>query len=290
MPVTINLPVTVDVSGYGVELFGETVTLSGDLITVKTPLSLTSFYQNDANAYLYYIQDATENSFDVYTKATNNGSVVTAFMTSLNIIAGTSYDRTKRGSDNLQATGAFSGIDASSSHFHSLQDFIIGYFAWKVLGHPGAVAAISNDSTLRAAATAQFTATANTLLGANILPATLPLDSLVQQNGAATYATAGAPGAITMANFRTIVEQMMAQDITRFDHQERNKLNAVQWVAGDKVRMQLRFNSNTYSVSQSLSQASTPSATVVPAATIVGAPRRQIASPNDFYVLEFTMA
>jgi hypothetical protein len=289
MPVTINLPTTVDVTGYNVELFGETVTLSGDLITVKTPLSRAAFYNNSTDAYMYYIQDASENRFDVYTKGTNNAAVVASFKSALNIAAGATYDKTKRGSNNIQAPAAFADIaDVSSTHFHSLQDFIIGYFAWKVLGHPGAVAAISNDSTLRSAATLQFNATADTLLGANILT-TLPSEANVLANGAAQYATAGAVGAISMDELRTIVEQMMAQDYTRFDNQERNKLNAVEWQAGDKVRMQLKFNGNSYSVSSSLSTLSPSTAGTVSSTLPSGAPKRSL-NTNDYYVLEFTLA
>ena len=90
-----------------------------------------------------------------------------------------------------------------------------------------------------------------------------------------------------MGEQRTIVEQMMAQDYTRFDNQDRNKLNAIEWQSGDKVRMQLRFNGNTYSVSGALSQASTATTTVAPSAP--NAPKRSL-NTNDYYVLEFTLA
>ncbi len=287
MPVTINLPTTVSIEGYGVELFGETVTLSGDLITVKTPLTRTAFHDPSGTSYLYYIQDGSENMFDVYTFSTKGVAVRDSFKASLNLAAGTSYDKTKRGSNNIQAVPAFPGItDASSCHFHSLQDFIIGYFAYKVLGHPGAVAAISNDATLRSVATAQFNATAETLLGSNIIVSSLPSDADVLSGAWSRPANNNVSGAISMGEFRTIVEQMMSQDYTRFDNQDRNKLNPVEWQVGDKVRMQLRFTNNTYSISSALSQPSTGPVGVAQGPM----PARSIAAANDYYVLEFTLA
>ncbi len=290
MPVTINLPTTVDVSTYNVELFGETVTLSGDLITVKDPLSLSAFHQAGVGSYLYYLQDASEDRFDVYTYSVKAASVVQSFKDALHIGDGTSYDKTKRGANNLQATAAFPDIaDASSCHFYSLQDFIVGYFAYKVLGHPGAVAAISNDATLRSSATTQFNLTAATLLGADTF-SSIPTDAAVLSGSWSRPSGNGAAGAISMAELRTVIEQMMAQDYTRFDNQDRNKLNPIEWQSGDKVRMQLRFTGNTYSVSSSLSTLSANAAGTVSSSLPSGVPKRSIASPNDYYVLEFTLA
>ena len=259
--VTIYIPMTYELSGADVELFGQQFTMSGDRIVVKDTLSTAAFYEAGVGAWLKYKQGSTEDDF---TAAPKDGAKATAIKTAVvsavHIADGTSYVAGNKGSDKLDCSGVFPGMDASWYNYHSLQDFVLSYFANNILGHPGALAAISNDSTIRAKVTAEFPPVLDEM-------ATMAEDKC-----------------------KVIVQQIMNQDLARFNLDEKDVYQPVIFRSGDKVILQLALHDNTYSLKSPAGSPGSVVGGVTVAASASSGSAAAIKATTDYYLMEFTLA
>jgi hypothetical protein len=259
--VVIYIPMTYELSGADIQLFGQQYTMSGDMIVVKDSLAVSAFY--DASlAWLKYKQGDAEDDFTAGPKDAEKATAIKdAVVAALHISGGSVYNVANKGLDNLDCSAVFKNGDATWNNYHSLQDFVLSYFAKNILGHPGALAAISNDSTIRAKITSEFPPILDEM-------ATMAEDKC-----------------------KVIVQQIMNQDLARFNLDEKNVYQPVVFRAGDKVILQLALHDNTYSLKNPAGSPTTVVGGVTVAqsasATTTSAP---IKATTDYYLMEFTLA
>jgi hypothetical protein len=258
--VTIYIPMTYTLSGEDVELFGQQFTMSGEKIIVKDTLNVTSFYEAGVGAWLKYKQGDAEDDFTAGPKDSAKAAAIkTDVVAAVHIADGTTYDATKKGSDKLDCSGIFAE-NGDWDYYHSLQDFVLSYFAKNILGHPGALAAISNDSAIRSNVTTNF-------------PPVLDEMADMSEN-----------------KCKVIVQQIMNQDLARFNLDEKDVYQPVVFRAGDKVILQLSLHSNTYSLKNPAGSPSTVVGGVTVAASASAGAAAAIKADPDYYLMEFTLA
>ncbi len=290
-PVTLYFPYTMDISGLNATLFGEAVVdMSGDLIPVETHLTLGSLYDSGAGAsWIHYIQDASENTYRAAINQVKAAALNADLSGAVNQTAGATYSASSQSNASaLDVSGAApfngAGISAPWLAYNSLQDMVVSYFALKILGHPGALAAISNDSVLRTAATAAIVAGFEQVYGDSDVAVQTHVGltdfaSKATVNTGYTHGYAAAPGIMTEADCLALIENMMNLDPIRFNSQDKNKWQPLVFVDGDKLRMQVKFSNNTYTVkSGGTSAIASGTAQAVPGASEL------------YYLLEFTVS
>jgi hypothetical protein len=271
-PVSILLPIYFDVSGLDAQLFGQEIDVSGEIIRVCKKLPVGAFYTSENDALISFRQNADEDIFEVDIAASNAGRIAQDISASLHLVEGTTYDVAKRGFNELDCSGVsgFSNTGAFDSYY-SIQDFVLSYFAYKVLGHPGALAAISNDASIRASGTSIF--------------------------AAANFATklssaAKTEGTMTDNDAKAVVQQVMNQDLARFNliDKRADGYTPLPFAAGDKVYVQIRMSNNTYSLKQSVANPTTITTGIVSSAN-ASASGTPSAIPSEFdqYLLEFEL-
>ena len=269
--VSILLPIAFDVSGINAELFGQLVELSGIILPVQIGLPAAHFYDG-SNAYVYYRQDISENIFSTDISRAYAEVITQDISASLFLWEGATYDITKRGINHIDASNAFPGVNDAFRVYNSMQDFILSYFANKILGHPGALAAISNDSSIRASATTLF----STAMIVN------KLSSLSKEEGT-----------LSDDDVKAIVQQVMNQDLARFDKIDKriDGYTPLALFAGDKVYFQVRVYGNSYSLHSPASNPTVITTGIVSAgsATASGVPTQISYTDYDSYLLEFTL-
>jgi hypothetical protein len=271
-PISLLFPLYFDVSGVDVELFGQLVELSGVVIPVITTIPATSFFDGSA-AYISYRQDISENIFSADISRAFALNIAQDISASLFLVDGSTYDVTKRGVQHIDASAAFPGVNDGFRYYNSIQDFVLSYFANKILGHPGALAAISNDSTIRATSTALFAAE-------NIA---FKLSSASREEGS-----------LTDDDAKAIVQQVINQDLARFNNVDKRAdgFTPLPLYAGDKIYMQVRLYNNSYSLKTPVTNPSAISTgIVIPESATAGTTPTPI-QPGvyDYYLLEFTLA
>ncbi len=276
--VSILFPIYFDVSGINAELFGEAYDVSGQIIKVKQTLPVASFYAAEDDSLIAFRQDTSENIFQVDISRGKALKVAQDISASLHLYEGATYDVSKRGVQSLDCSGVtgFSADTAGAnfSKYNSIQDFIVSYMAYKVLGHPGALAAISNDSVIRS--------NASTIMAASVIANKLSSESKAE-------------GSMTDDDAKAIVQQVMNQDLARFNTTDKRAdgYTPLVLMAGDKIYVQLRMSNNTYSLKQSVANPAAITTGVVSPANAstngVGGGSSAIASENDQYLLEFML-
>ena len=221
--VEVSLPLIFEMSGLDILLFGERYEISGHMIYAKYPLPLANFYSaTGPTGWIKYKQDMSENTFiTAINDISNAESIIGTVLQSVNYYDGSGYDISGN-IESLDAADIFYDVDGWIGKYDSIQDFVISYFAWKILGHPGALAAIANDSQIRAYITAT-------------LPASLEQLKTMEQN-----------------KLNVIVQQIMDQDIARFNDDSTTDWAVVKWISGDRVRLHIQFKDNTYSLGDSI--------------------------------------
>jgi hypothetical protein len=225
--VDVSLPLIFEMSGLDILLFGERYEISGHMIYAKYPLSLSNFYNpigaSGPTGWLKYKQDASENTFTAAINDISNAeSIIGTVLQSVNYYDGSGYDVSGINTESLDANDIFYDVDGWGGKYNSIQDFVISYFAWKILGHPGALAAIANDSEIREYIT-------------STLPGALVQLKTMEQN-----------------KLNVIVQQIMDQDIARFNDDSTTEWAVVKWISGDRVRLHIQFKDNTYSLGDSI--------------------------------------
>ena len=195
---------------------------------MRDTVSLSNFYSVSGasgeivTGWLKYMQDASENTFITEINDLSCASLIRDdVIASVHLSGGSVYDISNKDISNLDS-GAIFNISGFNGYYANFQDFIIGYFAWKLLGHPHAVAAISNDSDLRSSITSGFTSAMGQLLD-------------MSQN-----------------KLNVIVQQIIDQDLARFSEDNVGEWNVVPWLAGDKVRLHISIKDNTYAIGTAL--------------------------------------
>jgi alpha-tubulin suppressor-like RCC1 family protein len=259
--VSVTIPITFTVSGVDVNILGQLFTMAGIKINVNNTASVSGFYDPSGYSWIQYKQGANEDDFTAGVKDFSGAvAVKNTLLKALNISGGSIYDAARQGTTNLDCSAVFVGHQSKWTNFHNLQDFVLSYFANKVLGHPGALAAISNDSQIRANVTNGF-------------PLALEELKTMQED-----------------KLKSIVQQMMNQDLARFNGDEKDVYNPLKFRAGDKVIMRMILADNTYSLK---SPAGNPSSVVGGVTTAQSASATTTSvniGSNDDYLLVFTLA
>ena len=290
--IVVKMPFVLDVSGLAAELFGEAFELTGTPITVGNTLSVANFYDSATGAgWLHYLQAENEDSFDAYVNRDKSEACELDISGALKIEEGLTYD-VNVARDNLDCSGAFPAETGGWTMYHSLEDFVISWFANKILGHPGALAAISNDSYLRAQAELAFQTGILAMEGAASCALSVSgLASLGSDDVTAGKIATGPANGMTAADLNLVVQQIMNLAPARFENNDRGYLYPVQWYAGDKIQIKLSMVGNSYKVA-----ANAPAGTTVttPDARASGGVFVNSANSGNIsdeeFVLEFTMA
>jgi hypothetical protein len=271
-PISLLLPLYFDVSGANVELFGQLVELSGVVIPIITPIPSDSFFDGSA-AYISYRQDISENIFNADISRAFALRIAQDISAAMFMVDGATYDVTKRGVQHIDASAAFPGVNDGFRYYNSMQDFVLSYFANKILGHPGALAAISNDSTIRGQVTSLFDA-------GNI---TFKLSSASREEGS-----------LADDDAKAIVQQVINQDLARFNNIDKREdgYTPLPLYAGDKVYLQVRLYDNTYSLRTPATNPSSISTGIVlpGSASASTVPTPIQSGVYDYYLLEFTLS
>lgn len=250
--VIVKMPFVLDVSGLTAELFGQEFELTGTEIDVSGLVGATNFYDGTAVGWLHYLQGEEEDQFDVYVNRDVVENTISDISGALGIVAGSTYeaDQTLEERDVLQCAGVFSQADDKWNKYKSLQDFVVSWFAYKILGHPAALAAISNDSTLRTEAKAAYELGIAAMRGA--AGSALSVSSLTTRDVADVVANldgTGPDNGMGPADLRLIVQQLMDQAPARFIGADRGYLLPVPWYGGDEIHIQMNMVNNTFQVS-----------------------------------------
>ncbi len=295
--VTVKMPFNVQIDNLNAELFGQEVTLDGTIINVTEPLTLANIYdEGAAEGWLHYLQEADEDTFSAYVNQTMADLFAADISTVLHIEDGMIYDSANNGVDHLDASGVWADNPSITDpwlKYASLQDFLMGYFAAKILGHPGALAVISNDSSLRSSFTSKYTAGMLAIRGATgACFASLPAQVDVSGVADAVTAATGETNGLTAADLNVIVQQIMDAAPDRFVSGDRGVLLPVQWKDGDKIQIQLHCKDNTYNL-KSPSEVSSQGVLTVSAQTAANGVmpgNNNVSITNDKYILQFTIA
>lgn len=253
--VTVKLPFELDVSGLTAELFGEKVDLVGDPIYVVNATSASNFYNPVTGAsIIHYVQDISENTFTAVLNLAMTNNAKAAMISTVRTREGEEYDLSKLGWSGLDCTQLSYGWSAPYRHFYSIEDFVLSYIAHKIFGHPGALAPIQNDSTIRVTISQQYIAGIKKLdgkKGAAVDDATKPAYqdmSGVLAGIAADIASTRTeqPGAMSAADVNQVVQQFMNQSPGRFTYGDKGVLNPLRFNAGDKIEIRMNLSGTKY--------------------------------------------
>ncbi len=311
---TISMPKVIDVSGLTAMLFGQAgTTLEGALIPVTDELSRASLYES-SSAWIHYIQDASENNFRALINKVKADALFLDLSGCVNLGAGKTYSATSQTNPlgqspavacdalDIAQAAPFSSYTAPWAKYNSVQDMVVSYFAIKILGHPGALAAISNDSVLRAGASMAVEGGFAQIFGDSDVACVdasglTDFESKAAANTAAAYNhttavapyipmnTAGVPKPLSETDVLTIVETMMNLDPVRFSTRDKNVWQPLYWKQGDKLRFQLKLSNNKYTVKAGGKNFLTPESGAPAVAAINDVPGDAVLN----YQLEFTV-
>lgn len=293
-PITVYMPFTFDVNGIEAEIFGQEYELTGTIIDVMDKISASAFYSESLNVgWLNYIQAADENNFTVYVDQVKAENVLDTIKTATHYTDGKTYDAANAGSQVIDASGVFNS-DSTWNYYASVHDFIVSWFAYKILGHPAALAAISNDSYIRSKYTECFDTSMEAIKGADgcaIADVTALADRTLATVEAAKIESGQPENGMSQADLQLIVQQVMNLAPGRFNSSvDRGYLAPVQWYEDDMICIQLALSNCSFSV------AANPPAgnTVTTPDARGGGVYKTTASAGqlltDNYVLRFTMS
>lgn len=248
----VKMPFALDVSGLAAELFGQEFDLTGIEIDVSANVGVGHFYNGTAG-WLHYLQAEDEDNFDVYVNRDLCDAAISDISGALRIVDGETYevDQDDDYRDVLQCGGVFSQNNRWDK-YHSLQDFVVSWFAYKILGHPAALAAISNDSYLRKEAKAAYENGIAAMRGADSAAVSVTGISGEKTSEAVSeavnFTTGGPSNGMEMADLRFIVQQLMEQAPARFIGADRGYLLPVPWYTGDEIHIQMNMVGNTFQI------------------------------------------
>ncbi len=284
--VSVFMPFNLTMDDLTAELFGKAVDLSGTIIKVMREIPLDIMYNSAGSGWLHYIQKEDEDSFEGYVNVGHATNVIKEVKDSLYLVPGETYDPTNNGTENLDASGVFPSVDSKWQNYFSIQDTVLAMFAFKILGHPGALSIISNDGSLRQEISAKFNDALQAMLGADDRAFSTP----VTYEDLATLAGDGVTGGLSGSDLNIILQQFMNQAPERFSTVgDRGTLQPLIWKAGDKFYIQMKLSNNSYQLTTQTAgdhpvlMNVNYSNTVTP----VNNPGRPL--EDGYYVLEFTV-
>ncbi len=287
--VSVYMPFNLTMDEMTAELFGKAVDLSGTLIRVAREIPLDALFWNGDkgyNGWLKFLQQSDEDTFEGYVNSEFATVLIDEVKNSLYLNEGETYDPTNNGTEHLDASGVFPNAGTTWQNFFSIQDTVLGMFAFKILGHPGALSIISNDSTLRTEISTKFSTALETLKGADDRAITSEESSVAD---VANVSGNGVSGGLSGADLNIIIQQFMNQAPERFDHPERGVIMPVPWKTGDKFYIQMHLSNNSYQLTTQTPGTHPVLMNVDYAnmATPVSNPGRPL--EDGYYVLEFTV-
>lgn len=286
--VSVYMPFNLEMDEMTAELFGEKMDLSGTIIKVNREIPVNVLYSGE-DGWLKYLQQADEDSFEGYVNSDIAPDVITEIRSSLYLDEGSNYDPANKGVENIDASGAFPNVGSVVwQNYANIQDFVLAFFANKILGHPGALAIISNDSSLRRGVDMKFSAGLNKMNGADdraITSNTTTLSDLQNISGH------GTTGGIDKTDIELIIQQFMNQAPDRFVTGDRGTLQPLEWKVGDKMYIQMYLRDNKYQLNSGAPVGSGHPVLLNPETYNVAAPFGSpgITIQNEYYVLEFTV-
>lgn len=298
--VIVKLPFELDVSGLTAELFGESITLTGSIIDVTAEkILVTKMYDPAGKSWIHYVQDISEDTFVTFIDPSGADSVEAELKRCVRLDEGAEYNLTKRGLAGLDTASAFAPVDANRPfpgqsapwlQYYSLQDFVLSYLANEIFGHPGALAPIANDSTLRASIATKFAAGVKAVQGEKGLQcsgdvATRELMVAALASDAAS-ARVVPTNALTAAGLNLIVQQVMDQAPGRFTEASKGTIQALEWKENDVIQVQLNLKDNKYK----LYTAGTNAAGVTDQNQLFNADTPIKSMTSDSYVLRYSVA
>ncbi len=250
--VTVFIPLNVNISDFNLNIYGQSFEISGKLIIVNTKLKCSSFYDRDAGkAWIEYKQSNLEDDFRARIKDISSAEfIINDVIKSVYLEEGAVYNSDNLKKQHLDCSGVFKLDDTTWNYYNSLQDFIISYFAYKILGHPGALSAISNDSIIRSDVTREF-----------------PLDIAEIK-------------VLEEDKVKSIVQQIMNQDLSRFNNGDKYDYVPLIWLPGDKIHIQIEIKDNTYTFKKSANDTFSSGSFN----------ENIISSRPDYYILQFTLS
>jgi hypothetical protein len=286
--VSVFMPFNLEMEELSAELFGQTVDLSGIVIKVNREIPVDALYNpGKMEGWITYLQKEDEDNFEGYVNADMATDVITEIKTSLYLPEGESYDPGNKGVENLDASGVFPNVSPVAwQNYHNIQDVVLAIFAHTILGHPGALSIISNDSSIRASVSTAYEETLEKIKGANDRAIT---DGFRDLSDFANISGNGVAGGLDQTDLAMILQQFMNQAPDRFATGDRGTPQPLEWKEGDKFYIQMRMFNNKYQIKGGV-PASHPVLLNGDYNNVIapfGAPGIPIS--DSYYVLEFTV-
>jgi hypothetical protein len=283
--VNVFMPFNLTVDELEAELFGQSVDMSGILIKVNRPIPANVLYSG-TNGWLKYLQKDDEDSFEGYVNSDMATGVIDEIKSSLYLTEGESYDPTNKGTENLDASGVFPDVGSATwQNYHNIQDIVLAIFAHKILGHPGALSIISNDSSIRATVSQTYEDTLEKIKGAE----NRGIGGDDTEEDLDNIAGNGVTGGLDQTGLHMILQQFMNQAPDRFTTGDRGTLRPLEWKDGDKFYIQMHMFNNKYQI-KSGAPANHPvllNGDYTNVIAPIGAPG--ISMSDGYYILEFTV-
>lgn len=248
--VSVFMPFNLEMEDLSAELFGQTFDMSGIIIKVNREIPVDALYTEESgknvNSWIKYLQQADEDSFEGYVNVDMADDVITEIKTSLYLPEGESYDPTNKGVEHLDASGVFPNVSPVAwQNYHNIQDVVLAIFAHTILGHPGALSIISNDSIIRASISTAYEETLEKIKGADSRAIT---DTDIVLADLANISGNGVAGGLDQTDLAMILQQFMNQAPDRFAVGDRGTLKPLVWKVGDKFYIQMRMFNNKYQI------------------------------------------
>lgn len=252
--VEVNLMTGVGTNGNAVSLFGASgEAISDDIILIETPVLASAFYLDASRGLIHYTEPAGDrDSFTAVshlaidaTDASGVRGCATALVASLHasLTQSASY---QAGVAGVNASSIFAAYGPSADGeqyqgYATIGDFLVGYIAMNLFGHPAATVAISNDSAIK-----------NKV---NLTRAPEPMTDFAlggQVDGAAAgYLAIRLVQTLiynSEVNLKSVVSQVLNQDPKRLSNEDNNTsdFRPLMFRAGDIVYMTVDFTNFTF--------------------------------------------
>jgi len=253
-PVVVNLMTGVTTNNNAVSLFGASgEAISDDIITIETPVLASAFYLDASRGLIHYTEPGSDrDSFTAVSAAAIGASdasgvraCATALVASLHasLTASASY---QVGVGGVNASSIFSAYAASADGeqyqgYATIGDFLVGYIAMNLFGHPAATVAISNDTAIKnrvnetrvVAPSTDFVTGGSVNSAASGYLALRLVQTLIYNSE---------------LNLKSIVSQVLNQDPKRLSAEDNNTddFRPLMFRAGDIVYMTIEFTNFTF--------------------------------------------
>lgn len=257
-PVEVNLLTGVSTNNNAVSLFGASgEAISDDIITIETPVLASAFYYDASRGLIHYTEPG--GSPDTFTAVSHlaigntDASGVRMCATALVAALHTSLTGSASyqvGVGGVNATSIFpvasypASADEQYQGYATIGDFLVGYIAMNLFGHPAATVAISNDSAIKARVNSAAALTEAAVL------------DYFKTGGSVNAATSGYLALRLVqtliynseANLKSIVSQVLNQDPKRLSAEDNNTgdFRPLMFRAGDIVYMTIEFTNFTF--------------------------------------------